>query len=121
MTIRREPKPVPVPADVAHDDWLAQRLRDPELAADYLNAALAEDDQAAFMLALRDVARARGGIAAVARLTGLNRVSLNRALSLEGNPELQSLRRILAATGLQLAIVRAPRKRDAGKRQKAAA
>jgi len=108
MTTKRGRKPAP--PDTAHDDWLADRLRNTELAAEYLNASLAEGDQAAFMLALRDVAKARGGIAGVARLTGLNRVSLSRALSVEGNPELQSLRRILAATGLQLAVVRARRK-----------
>jgi probable addiction module antidote protein len=96
-----------VPAAVPHEDWLLERLRDPELAAEYLNAALAEGDQAAFMLALRDVAKARGGVAAVARDTGLNRVALWRSLSVEGNPELGSLSRILEATGLRLVIASA--------------
>ncbi len=96
-----------VPAAVPHEDWLLERLRDPELAAEYLNAALAEGDQAAFMLALRDVAKARGGVAAVARDTGLNRVALWRSLSAEGNPELGSLSRILEATGLRLVIASA--------------
>lgn len=96
-----------VPAAVPHEDWLLERLRDPELAAEYLNAALAEGDQAAFMLALRDVAKARGGVAAVARDTGLNRVALWRSLSPEGNPELGSLNRILEATGLRLVIASA--------------
>lgn len=106
----------PVPAVVPHEHWLLERLRDPELAAEYLNAALAEGDQAAFMLALRDVAKARGGVAAVARETGLNRVALWRSLSAEGNPELGSLNRILEATGLRLVIASAkktPSKRAA--------
>lgn len=97
----------PVPAAVPHEDWLLERLRDTELAAEYLNAALAEGDQAAFMLALRDVAKARGGVAAVARETGLNRVALWRSLSAEGNPELGSLNRILEATGLRFIIASA--------------
>ena len=63
-------------AAVPHEAWLLERLRDSELAAEYLNAALAEGDQGAFMLALRDVAKARGGVAAVAKHTGLNRVAL---------------------------------------------
>ncbi len=96
-----------VPAAVPHEDWLLERLRDPELAAEYLNAALAEGDQAVFMLALRDVAKARGGVAGVARDTGLNRVALWRSLSAEGNPELDSLNRILEATGLRLVIASA--------------
>ena len=96
-----------VPAAVPHEDWLLERLRDPELAAEYLNAALAEGDQAVFMLALRDVAKARGGVAGVARDTGLNRVALWRSLSAEGNPELDRLNRILEATGLRLVIASA--------------
>ena len=40
-------------------EWLTEQLRDPELCVAYLNAALAEGDQAAFMLALRNVAKAR--------------------------------------------------------------
>lgn len=103
--MRRAQKPVP--AAVPHEDWLLEQLRDPELAAEYLNAAMAEGDQAAFMLALRDVAKARGGVAAVAKETGLNRVALWRSLSAEGNPELGSLNRILEATGLRLVIASA--------------
>jgi DNA-binding phage protein len=62
------------------------------------------------------VAKARGGVAAVARETGLNRVALWRSLSAEGNPELGSLNRILEATGLRLVIAsakRTPSKRGA--------
>ena len=93
-----------VPAAVPHEDWLLQHLRNPGLAAEYLNASLAEGDQAAFLLALRDVAKARGGFSEVARQTGLNRVALSRSLSARGNPELHSLNRILEASGLRLVI-----------------
>jgi len=108
-----------VPAAVPHEDWLLGQLQDPELAAEYLNAALAEGDQAAFMLALRDVAKARGGVASVARNTGLNRVALWRSLSREGNPELGSLTRVVKATGLRLIIASA--KKPAPKRRGTAA
>lgn len=100
---------------VDQSDWLAAQLRDPELCVAYLNAALAEGDQAAFMLALRNVAKARGGVAAMARETGMNRVALSRALSEAGNPELRSLTRILEASGLQFAIV-PKRKRSVARR-----
>jgi probable addiction module antidote protein len=93
-----------IPPAVPQEGWLLQRLQDPELAAAYLNAALAEGDQGAFMLALRQVARARRGVSTVARHAGLNRASLTRALSAKGNPELSSLNRILRATGLRLVI-----------------
>lgn len=95
-------------------EWLTQQLRDPELCVAYLNAALAEGDQATFMLALRNVAKARGGVAAMARETGMNRVALSRALSAAGNPELRSLTRILEASGLEFKVV--PKKR-AGQRR----
>jgi probable addiction module antidote protein len=96
-------------------EWLTEQLRDPELCVAYLNAALAEGDQAAFMLALRNVAKARGGVAAMARETGMNRVALSRALSEAGNPELRSLTKILQASGLEFKVV--PKKR-AGQRRR---
>ena len=114
--MKRERKALP--AAVPHEEWLLGELRDAEFAAEYLNAALAEGDQAAFMLALRDVARARGGISLVARNSRMNRVALSRALSMKGNPELRSLSRILDASGLrfviaakEIAVVRKTRKR----------
>jgi probable addiction module antidote protein len=97
-----------IPPAVLQEGWLLQRLQDPELAAAYLNATLAEGDQGAFMLALRQVAKARRGVSTVARHTGLNRASLTRALSTKGNPELSSLNRILRATGLRLVIASGP-------------
>ncbi len=100
--MRREPKHGP--AAVPQDEWLSEQLRDREMAVAYLNAALEEGDQAAFMLALRNVARARGGVAMLARLTGMNRVALSRALSVNGNPELRNLTRILDASGLRFVI-----------------
>jgi len=57
------------------------------------------------MLALRNVALARGGVSAMARETGMNRTALGRALSESGNPELRSLISILGASGLQFAVV----------------
>ena len=86
-------------------EWLTEQLRDPELCVAYLNAALAQGDQPAFMLALRNVAKARGGVTAMARETGMNRVALSRALSEAGNPELRSLTKILEASGLAFKVV----------------
>ena len=96
-------------------EWLTEQLRDPELCVAYLNAALAGGDQAAFMLALRNVAKARGGVAAMARETGMHRVALSRALSEVGNPELRSLTKILEASGLEFKI--APKAREVRQRR----
>ncbi len=94
-----------VPAAVPAEGYLLQRLQDPATAAAYLNAAVAEDDPGAFLQALRNVTEARGGVAKIADLTGLNRQQLYRTLSENGNPELRSLSKILGVSGLRLAVV----------------
>jgi probable addiction module antidote protein len=83
-------------------------LKDPEEALGYLNAALEEDDEAVFLLALRDVVKAQGGVSKLSRLSKLHRVNLHRILSKSGNPELKSLSSILSALGLKLAVVSNP-------------
>jgi hypothetical protein len=61
------------------------------------------------MLALRQVAKAHGGVAAIARKSKLTREATYRMLSESGNPGLRSLTAVLAATGLQLSIKPVPR------------
>jgi probable addiction module antidote protein len=82
---------------------LLERLTDPEYAIGYLNATLEDEDQRAFLLALRDVAESRG-LSQVARDAGLNRENLYRILSLNGNPQLSSLTALLRGLGMRLAI-----------------
>lgn len=82
---------------------LNEDLRDPKEAADYLNAAIEDGSQDVFLLALRDVAEARG-IASVAREAMLNRENAYRILSEKGNPQLASLVALLDALGLRLAV-----------------
>ena len=94
-----------VPAAVPAKDYLLNRLQDPATAAAYLNAAVEEDDPGAFLQALRNVTEARGGVARIADLTGLNRQQLYRTLSENGNPELRSLSKILGVSGLRFAVV----------------
>lgn len=80
--------------------------RDPEEAAGYLTAALEGGNREVFLLALKDVIDARGGMSQLARKTKLDRASLYRMFSARGNPEVRSLERVLEAMGLQLAVVR---------------
>jgi len=56
------------------------------------------------MLALRQVARARGGVAEIARKAKLTREATYKMLSKSGNPELRSLTAVLEATGLRIAV-----------------
>ncbi len=83
---------------------LIERLQDPKESAAYLNAALAEDDIRVFLVSLRDVVEAHGGISALAKETDLNRESLYKTLSLNGNPTLINLFLMLDALGLELQV-----------------
>ena len=91
-------------ASVPYEPWLIERLKDPAHAAAYLEAVIEEGDQGAIMLALRQVAQAQGGVAKVARKANLTREATYKMLSKSGNPELRSLKALLAATGLRLAV-----------------
>ncbi|PQJ28784.1 addiction module antidote protein [Rubritalea profundi] len=81
-------------------------LSDPEKAKSYLETAFEEfqtdDDRAALMLALRNVAEAQGGISKLAESVDMKRENLYRTLSEKGNPTLETLRDIL--NGLHLKI-----------------
>ena len=88
----------------SHEDWLIARLKNPKEAAAYIEAAIEENDQGVLMLALRQVALARGGIAATAENAGVAREAAYRMLSEKGNPELRSFTALLAAAGLRLSV-----------------
>ena len=94
----------PIPASVPHRPLVLAWLKDPANAAAYVEAVLDEGDPAALLQALRNVADARGGIARIAKKTGLDREALDRTLSKRGNPPLRSLMAILGATGLRLTV-----------------
>ncbi len=88
------------------EESLRERLAtSPEYAAEYLNAVLEENDSQAFLLALRHVADANGGVSKLAADAELSRESLYRTLSENGNPKLTSLTAVLEALGMQLAIL----------------
>lgn len=87
-----------------YDDWLVEQLRDPAEAAAYLEAVIEDGDQAAIMLALRQVAQAQGGIAEIARKANLTREATYKMLSRTGNPELRSLTAVLEAAGLRISV-----------------
>lgn len=91
---------------VSYEDDLRDRLKNPDYAASYLNAALEDEEAGAdevFLLALRDVAAALG-ISRVAVQAGINRENLYRMLSGTGNPKLSSLLALLKAVGLRISV-----------------
>ena len=91
---------------VPYEDILHRDLQDPEEAAAYLTAALDDksgDGSDVFLLALRDVAKARG-IRELAQDTQLSRESLYRTLSRKGNPRFSTLEAVLESLGLKLSV-----------------
>jgi probable addiction module antidote protein len=79
--------------------------KSPEFAAECLRAALEDiDEPRVLLIALRRIAKARGGIAKVAKAAGIERESLYRALSAHGNPRLSTLGAVTKAVGLKLTV-----------------
>lgn len=87
-----------------YQDSLLKALQDPEEAQAYLNASLEENDPVLFLLALRNVAEARGGMTQFAKKAKLNRENLYRIFSKKGNPEWVSLARILDTLGFHFSV-----------------
>jgi probable addiction module antidote protein len=83
---------------------LLKRLEDPHYAAEYLAQVLAEKDSAAFLIALKDVVEAGGGVGSLAGQVGLKRPSLYKILSKNGNPTLETLQEILEPLGLRVSV-----------------
>jgi probable addiction module antidote protein len=83
---------------------LLKRLRDPGYAAEYLAQVLAGKDSAAFLIALKDVVEAGGGVGTLAGRVGLKRPSLYKILSKNGNPTLETLQEILKPLGLRVSV-----------------
>lgn len=68
----------------SYQEDLIEALKDPIEAAAYINAAIEDGDREVFLLALRNVAQAHGGMSTVAEKAHLNRESLYKMLSKKG-------------------------------------
>ena len=90
---------------ISHDDATIASFRDdPQFAEEYLNAVLEDGEQQELLLALRRMAEAFGGVPKLAQTANLNATTLYRTLSPRGTPELKSLRVLLKAMGMRLAV-----------------
>ena len=61
-------------------------------------------DIKSLLISLRHIVDAKGGIATLAEKTNLNKQTLYRTLSLEGNPRFDTLTAILKALGVKLSF-----------------
>ncbi len=85
---------------VSYQKFLIESLREPKEAAAYLNVALEPNDPKLFLIALKNVLEAQGGISQAARRTKIHRVSLCKMLSKNGNPGFENVVRLLQAAGI---------------------
>ncbi len=88
-----------------YQETLLEALKDPTEASAYLNAALEAGDKKAFLLALRNVLDAQGGMTKISERTKLNRVSIYKMLSKTGNPGFENILRLLRTAGVYFHIV----------------
>ncbi len=79
----------------------AELLRTDADVAAYLEAALDDGDPSVIAQVLGNIARARG-MAEIARVTGLGRESLYKALAPDGNPKLATVLKVVKALGIKL-------------------
>ncbi len=75
-----------------------------EAIAEYLSASLENPDPDAFLMAVRDVAKARG-VSTVAADSGLGRESLYKTLKPGSKPRFETVRRLLQALGVKMDVV----------------
>ena len=95
------------PPDRSHESSVVELFQEePEVAVDLLNQILADGEPGELLIALRQMAKAFGGVTAIAKKANLNPTQLYRTLSEQGNPSLTSLTAILRAMGLRLAVER---------------
>ena len=78
----------------------AKYLNDDEAIAEYMTAVLEASDLDLLLLALGDVARARG-MAQVAKDAGLGRESLYKALAPGAKPRFETVMRVAKALGVK--------------------
>jgi probable addiction module antidote protein len=81
-------------------------LDNEEVIAEYLNAALEDENPDVFLSAVGHVAKARG-MTAIARSTGLGRESLYKALEPGARPRYDTVLKVLHSLGVKL-VVTAP-------------
>ena len=91
--------------DRSHDESMAELFHgDPAYALELANSVLADGDQGEFLIVLRQMTKAFGGMKAVASMANLNPTQLYRTLSQDGNPSLSSISTILKVMGMRLSV-----------------
>ena len=93
----------------SYRDGLIESLKnDPEELALYIQVTIEDYEENGnikpFLVALRNIVDVKGGISQLAEQTKLNRQSLYKTLSLDGNPRFDTLITILKAIGVKMSF-----------------
>ena len=81
----------------------ADYLDSEEAIAEYLTAALEDENPDVFLTAISDVAKARG-MASIAKSTGLGRESLYKALAPGAKPRYDTILKVLHGLGVRITV-----------------
>jgi probable addiction module antidote protein len=82
---------------------VSRHLNDGAVIAEYLAAALEDPNPDLFLLAVANVAKARG-VAAVAEASGLGRESLYKALAPGAKVRYETVRKLMDSLGVKLTV-----------------
>ena len=84
--------------------WDASEYLDsPEMIHEYLKVALEEGDNELLMVAIGNVAKAKG-MTEIAKQTNLSRQNLYKALSANSSPKFDTVKKVIEALGCKLSI-----------------
>ncbi|GAB7532334.1 putative addiction module antidote protein [Pseudomonas sp. 3A(2025)] len=94
----------------SHEESVLEMLRDDEaFAIEYLSVALEEIDEEGgedtFLVAIRRLIEARGGMVSLSQSTGLARGNLYRSIAVGGDPKLSTILKVLQALGVGMSKV----------------
>jgi probable addiction module antidote protein len=92
-----------MPKGTKFKKYLSNELLDADFAAEYIVAALEENDADFLNQALAEVVKAHG-ISDLSEETGIARQAIYAMTSKKGNPTLQNMNKILNAIGLELTV-----------------
>ena len=81
----------------------ARYLDNEDIIAEYLNAALEDENPDSLLVALGDIAKARG-MTKIAKDAGLGRESLYKALSSGAKPQYDTVFKVMKALGVRLHV-----------------
>ena len=81
----------------------ADYLDSEEAIAEYLSAALEDENPDVFLSAVADVAKARG-MSAIAKSSGLGRESLYKALTPGAKPRYETIQKVLHGLGVKITV-----------------